>query len=275
MKNLIFLFIFLASCAPNISRKINQTKSAFGDKCKGVNSLTWQEQVQGADAATTAKLISDLTAAAEADAKKSEGLKGSVKADLNIKSELAKVINRNTTQSSKVSEEFWQQEIRFGESVCLFLSLLDRKDLSTKLKENIINDIRKLVTSYSDYELNRNSNKSQGYLNNSVINNGSQIKEQNTLITIGENNSSNGSTYINNGGIMATGGSSISNASVNVGNLIINPAAQNLKNEEKSQLLSLVKSELSKYGGDLILPLFTLIFLLDTVTQMKYLWPRI
>jgi hypothetical protein len=120
-----------------------------------MTSLAWQNQVQGADAETVAKIVTNLTAAAEADAKKSEDLKGSASVDLDIKSEVAKVINQNVTQSSRVSEEFWEQENRFGESMCLFIALLDRKDLPKETKSEIVDDIRKLVTAHNDYVLNK------------------------------------------------------------------------------------------------------------------------
>lgn len=150
--------IFLTGC--NSTRKaINQTKTAYGNRCEGVTSLSWQKQIQGADAETTAKIVTELTVAAEADAKKSEDLKASGEVDLNIKSDIAKVINQNVTQSSKVSDKFWEQENRFGESMCLFLALLDRKDLSKDKKNEIIDNLLKIVTAHNNYVLNKDEKK--------------------------------------------------------------------------------------------------------------------
>lgn len=158
MKNLFLVYLALGgllSCSPNVQKQINQTKTAYGDRCEGFSGLSWQEQIQGADAETTARLVSELTAAAEADVKQSEDLKGSANADVTIESELAKVINQNVTQKSKVSQEFWEAENRFGESICLFLYLLDDPRLSKETKKEIIDDIRKLVVSHNDFVLNK------------------------------------------------------------------------------------------------------------------------
>lgn len=146
--------ITLLSCN-NTRKAINQTKSAYENRCEGITSLSWQKQIQGADAETTAKIITELTAAAQADAKKSADLQASGQVDFSLKSDIAKVINQNVTQTSQVSDEFWEQENRFGESMCLFLNLLDRGDISKDTKKEIIDDIRKLVTSHNDYVLNK------------------------------------------------------------------------------------------------------------------------
>lgn len=137
------------------SSRINQTKAAFADRCNGVSSLNWQSQVQGADAEATAKLVAELTAAAEADARRSADLQLAGEANLDIKSEWARVINQNTSQSSEVSEEFWEQENRFTQSLCLYLYLLDSKELSKSEKSDVVSDIRKIVSAYNEIQLNK------------------------------------------------------------------------------------------------------------------------
>ena len=146
--------LILSSCG-STKKAINQTKTAYGNRCDGVTSLSWQQQIQGADAETTAKIVTDITAAAEADAKKSEDLQASGEINASFKSDIAKVINQNVTQSSKVSDEFWEQENRFGETMCLFLALLDRKDISNAKKEEIIDNIVKISVAHNDYVLNK------------------------------------------------------------------------------------------------------------------------
>ncbi len=151
---LIICPLLITSCG-STKKAINQTKAAYGNRCDGVTSLSWQRQVQGADAETTAKIVTDITAAAEADAKKSEDLQASGEFDANFKSDIARVINQNVTQSSQVSDEFWEQENRFGETMCLYLALLDRKDISNSKKEEIIDSIVKLSVAHNDYVLNK------------------------------------------------------------------------------------------------------------------------
>lgn len=148
------LALVLISC--NSTKKaINQTKAAYGDRCDGVTSLSWQKQIQGADAETTAKIVTDITAAAKADAKKSEDLQAGGEVDANVKSDIAKVINQNVVQSSQVSDDFWEQENRFGETMCLFLNLLDRRDISKTKKEEIIDNIVAISVAHNNYVLNK------------------------------------------------------------------------------------------------------------------------
>jgi hypothetical protein len=151
---ILIVVILLSSCG-STKKAINQTKAAYGNRCEGVTSLSWQKQIQGADAETTAKIVTEITAAAEADAKKSEDLQVSGEINASIKSDIAKVINQNVTQASQLSDDFWEQENRFGETMCLFLVLLDRKDLSNQKKEEIIDNIVKIAVAHNDYVLNK------------------------------------------------------------------------------------------------------------------------
>lgn len=156
----IFCFLYLTvlvSCNPTM-KSIDEVKTAFGNRCEGVTSLSWQTQDQIVDYDKIAQIITSLTLAAEADAKKSEDLiaNGNINEDIN--SEIARVIKENLDQGSSVSEKFWEQENRFGETMCLFLNLLDRSDISRKKKEEIIDDIRRIATAHNDYVLNLNLN---------------------------------------------------------------------------------------------------------------------
>lgn len=150
----LLIAILLYSCN-STEKAINQTKAAYGSRCNGVTSLAWQKKIQGADAETTAKIVTEITVAAEADAKKSADLQASGKIDAGFKSDIAKVINQNVTASSQVSDDFWEQDNVFGETMCLFISLLDRKDISSKQKEGIIDDIVKISVARNDYVLNK------------------------------------------------------------------------------------------------------------------------
>lgn len=158
---IILSLLILCSCGGSTKKAINQTKTAYGNRCNGVTSLSWQKQIQGADAETTAKIVTDITVAAEADAKKSQDLQVHGNVDANFKSDIAKVINQNVTQSSKVSDDFWEQENRFGETMCLFLALLDRKDIANNKKEQIIDNIVKISVAHNDYVLNKKKVMSQ------------------------------------------------------------------------------------------------------------------
>ena len=151
----IFSLFFLLTGCSSTQKAINQTKTAYGNRCKGVTSLNWKEQIQGGDANTIAKFVTDLSVAAQADAKKSEDLKGSANANVKVTSDIAKVINQNVKQTSIVSEEFWEQENTFGESLCVLLTLLDNRNVSKNQKMTIIDDIQKLVMNLNEYSLNK------------------------------------------------------------------------------------------------------------------------
>jgi hypothetical protein len=141
----------LFSCAKPIFVK----DAAWEKKCKGVLTLGWQTEIQGADAATSAKIITDITLAAKADAKKSEDLKGEAALNANLKSEFAKAINENVSKSSKVSDDFWEQVNTFSSAYCLSVSLLDRNDIPKEKKLQIVDDIRSLQLAETQYFLNK------------------------------------------------------------------------------------------------------------------------
>lgn len=150
----ITILVLLNSCR-STRKEINQQEAAWRERCDGMTSLAWQTQIQGADAETTANIVTQLTAAAEADAKKSEDLKASGRIDTEFKSDIAKVINQNVNQASEVSDEFWEQENRYGETMCLFVSLLDREDFSSEKKNEILNNILTISQAHNDYVLNK------------------------------------------------------------------------------------------------------------------------
>jgi len=126
--------------------------AAWEQRCKGVATLAWQTEIQGADAESTAKIVAGLTAAAKADAKQANA-SGTV--DINLKSELARVINENISTSSKVDDDFWKQENTFGRLYCLSVSLLDRKDIKSDQKALIVNDVREMQKAEAEYMLGK------------------------------------------------------------------------------------------------------------------------
>jgi len=159
MKSNFLLTVFILCVCCGCGKKPVLTRSTdkpTGDRCKGVPVLNWQKEIQGADAATAAKIITDATLAAAADAKQSEDLKGSAKLDVNLKSELSRSINENVSKSSQVSDEFWEQELTFTRLYCLSISLMDRTDITAEQRSKLLNNISDLQKTEITYMQNRN-----------------------------------------------------------------------------------------------------------------------
>ena len=152
MKNYLAILTALILFSCGGSKPVLKKDKAWQERCKGVTNLSWQTEIQGADAKTTAKIISDVTLAAKADAAKANA---DAEIDANFKSELARVINENVSTSSKVDDDFWKQENTFGRLYCLSVSLLDRDDISEGQKKEIVNDIREMQKSEAKYILGK------------------------------------------------------------------------------------------------------------------------
>ncbi|MEQ8472174.1 MAG: hypothetical protein RIC35_13365 [Marinoscillum sp.] len=155
MKNVLIIALIasslmLVNCEG--SKPVLIKDQAWSERCKGVTALSWQKEIQGADAETTAKIVTEATLAAKADAKTADV---NAQVDAGFKSELARVINENVSTSSEVDDEFWKQENTFGRLYCLSVSLLDREDISKEQKEKIVDDIREMQKAEATYILNQ------------------------------------------------------------------------------------------------------------------------
>lgn len=149
-----FLFILFTA------EKCND--SAVSDNCKNVPRLNWQVEEKGFDSETALKLAAELQAAAKADGKSIEGI-DKLEGDVNISSELAKTINKNVKQSSKVTQEFWEQDLTYRQTLCFLESMVNNNNYSEEVKakyHETILEVSKLRAEYM-FEKKKRTGSSQ------------------------------------------------------------------------------------------------------------------
>jgi hypothetical protein len=156
MKKLLFVIpiIFLTLTAEKCE------KSATSDNCKNVPKLNWQEETPGYDSETALKIVASLQAAAQADAVKSKELNASGNASVDISSELAKVVNKSVKQESKVTQEFWQQDLTFRQILCYYDAAVNNKNTSEATKQKYHDAILELTKLRADYTFEVSKKKS-------------------------------------------------------------------------------------------------------------------
>jgi hypothetical protein len=86
--------------------------------CDNLPNLNFQEINNDIDGTKITKLAIDLAAAAKIEAQKSTQVPAISSGNVAVKSELSKTVNFHITETSKVDEEFWKQNICFY-SMCL------------------------------------------------------------------------------------------------------------------------------------------------------------
>ncbi|MDP1573248.1 MAG: hypothetical protein Q8M09_15120 [Pseudomonadota bacterium] len=138
-------FAGLTGCVPRLN------SHAYSEVCAGVTALSWKKNAQGADAETILKVATTLAAAAEADTSKIKNL-GSASAEINLQSELARVIKENVQISSEVESNFWEQNINFTQAACWCATLLDRSDLSLEQKERALATVDRIINSRIEFK---------------------------------------------------------------------------------------------------------------------------
>ncbi|KAB1065221.1 hypothetical protein [Salibacter halophilus] len=124
--------------------------SAVSDNCKNVPRLDWQVEEKGYDSETALKLVAELQAAAKADAEAIQGM-DELEADVDLSSELAKTINKNVKQKSKVSQDFWEQDLTYRQTLCFYESMVNNKKISEEVKSKYheaILEMGKIRTAY-------------------------------------------------------------------------------------------------------------------------------
>ena len=148
---LVILSILMSSGC--IDTGIKEKQSAVEpDSCKDIPKLQWQIYSRGFDAHEALTLASDLTAAAIADAKKTKEIVDiSGKVGGKLTSQLAEIINRNVKQESRVSEEFWEQDLAYRQTLCYLDVLLANKDLTPEQKEKVFAQILAFTDARKEY----------------------------------------------------------------------------------------------------------------------------
>lgn len=112
------------------------------DSCKNIPKLKWQVYSRGFDAKEALDLATKLSVAAKADAanlKKVADVKAEAGAGLS--SQLSKIINLNVKQESKVSQDFWEQDLTYRQSTCYLDTLSLREDLTVEQKDQVLKEI--------------------------------------------------------------------------------------------------------------------------------------
>jgi len=134
------------------------SRPAVEDKCENVPKLRWQIEDREFNNETALQLVTDLQAAAELDAKVIK--KG--EASGSVKSELAITINKNINQSSSVSEEFWEQELTYRQTLCFYDYMTRRPDLSQEVKNKYHEAILELTRLRTQYTFASKQRKEKG-----------------------------------------------------------------------------------------------------------------
>lgn len=140
----------VTGCATNSD---DETHSAVEpDSCKNIPKLKWQIYSRGFDAKEALELATKLSAAAKADSDKLKKIaNASVEAEAGLTSQLSKIINLNVKQESKVSQEFWEQDLTYRQSLCYLDTLSLRKDLSTEQKNQVVGEILSFSSARREY----------------------------------------------------------------------------------------------------------------------------
>jgi hypothetical protein len=137
-----FMFILLTA------EKCND--SAVSDNCKNVPRLDWQVEEKGYDSETALKLVADIQAAAKADASVIKGI-DQLEGDVKLSSELAKTINKNVKQTSKVSQDFWEQDLTYRQTLCFYESMVNNDKISEEVKAKYHEAILEMGKIRTDY----------------------------------------------------------------------------------------------------------------------------
>ncbi len=145
--------MFLWMSNPILSQ---DTGDAYSEACEGVTTLSWQKQIITPSDEYNAARAGEIREALEMDARESSMLSQGWKLKGTVTSHLASVINKYMSDSQSVSDEFWEQSVRFTETMCFLLTLMDRSDLSNTMRQNLENNLQSVINSRSDYLTNLN-----------------------------------------------------------------------------------------------------------------------
>jgi len=135
-------------------------KSNGMESCKNLPGIKWKYESQGFDKDKALELVTKLNAAAEVDGTQSEQLAAKGSFDVKVESMLAKAIKENSTFGQDVSDSFWEQDIRFKQTLCFMQGLLNRKDLKDEERKTVMARIDKTVEAYNNYILGVDQKKS-------------------------------------------------------------------------------------------------------------------
>lgn len=150
----LFTLTLFVSCNPT-KKVFDNPDNSFSEKCDGVPTLGWQEEISGGDAKSTIDKLASLVAAVKADAKTSKDVSANGNLDINLESKLARVINENVSKKSQVRQDFWEQENTITRMYCIYLNLLNRKDTPDSEKTGIRKEIKELLKWETQYLSNK------------------------------------------------------------------------------------------------------------------------
>lgn len=123
----------------------------YQTNAKTFRTLNWQIEKRGFDSEAALKLVADIQAAAKADATVIKGI-DNLSADLNLSSEFAKTIKKNVQESSIVSQEFWEQDLHYRQTLCFYESIVNSKGVPNDIKAKYHDAILELGKIRTDYE---------------------------------------------------------------------------------------------------------------------------
>jgi hypothetical protein len=138
---IIAIIIVCGSC--NTQKKT----TAVQDNCKGLPKLRWQtEKVSNTDSSFI-DFVAGLSAAAKFDASVSQRVYDSI--GLKLQSQLAKKVS--VVANSSVSQEFWEADIVFRQTLCFLDNKLSGNDLSENLRKAIESEYISIIESRRIY----------------------------------------------------------------------------------------------------------------------------
>lgn len=146
-RTIVIIFIL---CSCRSSKSVAVDKIALSS-CDNLPNIKFQNAEDTIDIEKVAKFATDLKVAAEADISKMVDVPSKANGSVEIKSEFGKKVNEKLIAQSKVSEEFWQQNIVFTQSLCFLERQSNRKDISKEIREQIIRDMNALAIARSKY----------------------------------------------------------------------------------------------------------------------------
>lgn len=141
MKHLLLILLALSLLACNSTNDVVAKREEVNaiDGCKDVPGLKWEYYERGYTSDEVLNLADKLVAAGRVDAELSEKASAEANASAQLESSLAQTIKGSVKQSSDVSDEFWEQEVAYQQTLCL-LRAMQRDEKLTDEAYSKIND---------------------------------------------------------------------------------------------------------------------------------------
>jgi len=151
---LLCILLVISAC----KTKAPHLKNPFTGECP-LEDMKWMKVSNNYDSETVITLVTELAAAAKADAADLKGLNADGSATANFNSNFERVLNSRTGQDVFVSQSFFQDMKDKRNALCNILVLLDDDRLTATQRDNLITsytNINNYLTEVKEEEQKKN-----------------------------------------------------------------------------------------------------------------------